>query len=224
MLNVRCHVGETSVKLYSYDVCEALTRGFYRFLIVSVLRTRHKNRNEFNLPGDETGFDSQESKLPTYWKTPFSKICLAMKYGQQTRFIVIDKQADSLYSLIADGQHRATSLSREKWKSPIGPEASLQAHCNLEHFNAVGTSSGMVKLESVLLLMRKMIATAVTPESALEPERILMTLTRVETRRPTHQIMETDASKQWDSSWCSEMNGLFTFKAKHRPLFSYLPD
>ena len=104
-----------------------------------------KNKNEFNLPGGETGFDSQETKLPTYWETPLSKICLGMKYGQQVRFVVIDKQADSLYSLIADGQHRLTSLSREKWKSLIGPEASLQPHCNTEGFNAVGTNSGMAK-------------------------------------------------------------------------------
>ena len=84
-----------------------------------------KNKTEFNLPGGETGFDSEETKLPTYWETPFSKICLGMKYGQQIRFIVINKQADSLHSLIADGQHRATSLTREKWKSLIGPEGSL---------------------------------------------------------------------------------------------------
>ena len=104
-----------------------------------------KNNNEFNLPGGETGFDSQETKLPTYWETDFSKICLGMKYGQQIRYIVIDKQADSLYSLIADGQHRATSLSREKWKSLIGQEGSLQLNCNMEGFNAAGPNSGYSK-------------------------------------------------------------------------------
>ena len=101
--------------------------------------------NAFNLPGGETGFDSQETKLPTYWDTPFSKICLGMKINQQMKFVVIDKQADSLYSLIADGQHHATSLSREKWKSLIGPEGSLQPHCNTQGFNAVGTNTGMAK-------------------------------------------------------------------------------
>ena len=122
-----------------------------RTYLLSLQRTFHydsdfwKNKNEFNLPGGETGFDSQETKLPTYWETPFSKICLGMKYGQQIRYIVINKQAHSLYSLIADDQHRATSLSREKWKSLIGPEASLQAHCNMEGFNAVGTNSDMAK-------------------------------------------------------------------------------
>ncbi|PFX16288.1 hypothetical protein AWC38_SpisGene19441 [Stylophora pistillata] len=35
------------------------------------------NFDAFNLPGGETGFDEQESKLPTYWNTSFSKICLS---------------------------------------------------------------------------------------------------------------------------------------------------
>ena len=70
-----------------------------------------------------------------------------MKIDQQIEFIVIefDKQADSLYSLIADGQHRATSLSREKWKSLINSGGSLQPHCNTQGFNAVGTNSDMSK-------------------------------------------------------------------------------
>ena len=84
-----------------------------------------------------TGFDSHETKLPTYWNTSFSKICLGMKIGNQTKFIVINKQANSLYSLIADGQYRNTLLGRKTWKSLIGPHASLQSNCNKEGFNAI---------------------------------------------------------------------------------------
>ena len=54
----------------------------------------------------------------------------------QPKFIVINKQANSLYSLIADGKYRSTSLGRETWKSLIGSEASLQHNCNREGFNA----------------------------------------------------------------------------------------
>ena len=62
-----------------------------------------------------------------------------MKIGQQpVKFIVINKQANSLYSLIADGQYRNTLLGRETWKSLIGSDASLQLNCNKEGFNAVG--------------------------------------------------------------------------------------
>ena len=58
-----------------------------------------------------------------------------MKIGQQIKFIVINQQANSLYSLIADGQYRSTSLGRDTWKSLIGSEVSLQFSCNKEGFN-----------------------------------------------------------------------------------------
>ncbi len=107
--------------------------------------TYWSDKNKYNLPGGKTGFDTQETKLPTYWNTSFYKICLGMKVGQQLNFIVINKQADSLYSLIADGQYRATSLGRNTWKTLIGSNASLQHNCNMEGFNAVGNRSELSK-------------------------------------------------------------------------------
>ena len=99
------------------------------------------NTREFNLPGGKTGLNSQETKLPTYWNTPFSKVCLGMKIGQQIKFIVINTGATSLYSLIADGKYRPTSLRRNAWKKLIGSRASLQVNCNKQGFNAVCTVS-----------------------------------------------------------------------------------
>ena len=96
------------------------------------------NKETFNLSGGKIGFDDSETKLPTYWNTSFSKICLGMKINNQINFIEITKSASSLYSLIADGQYRNTSLGRDKWKSLIGSEASLQYNCNKEGFNAYG--------------------------------------------------------------------------------------
>nr|XP_058960272.1 uncharacterized protein LOC131787202 [Pocillopora verrucosa] len=98
------------------------------------------NRNAYNFAGGKTGFDSQETKLPTYWNTSFSKICLGTKIDHQLKFIVIHRHANSLFSLIADGKYRATSLGRNTWKSLVGPQASLQLNCNKEGFNAVGDS------------------------------------------------------------------------------------
>ncbi|XP_066026058.1 uncharacterized protein [Pocillopora verrucosa] len=95
------------------------------------------DRNEYNSPGEETGFDENEKKLPTYWNTSFSRICLGMKIDQQLRFIVVNKQADSLYSLIANGKYRETSLGRNTWKEMVGANASLQKNCNKEGFNVV---------------------------------------------------------------------------------------
>ena len=94
-----------------------------------------KNHDKVNLFGGETGFDEQESKLPTYWNTSFSKICLGMKINKHHKFIVINRLADSLHSLIADDQYRNTSLGRDEWKALIGSNASLQHNCNREGFN-----------------------------------------------------------------------------------------
>ena len=55
--------------------------------------------------------------------------------------MVIQQSANSLYALIADGGYRAVSLGRNKWKSLIGPQASLQANCNKEGFNVMVRSS-----------------------------------------------------------------------------------
>ena len=63
-----------------------------------------------------------------------------MKISGQLRFIVFNKQANSLHSLIADGTYRATSLGRNEWKKLIGAQGSLQLNCSKEGFNAVGTS------------------------------------------------------------------------------------
>ena len=60
-----------------------------------------------------------------------------MKLGNLLSFITIRKQASSLYSVIADGQYRDTSLGRDTWKSLIASEASLQKTCYKEGFNAL---------------------------------------------------------------------------------------
>ncbi|XP_078351549.1 uncharacterized protein LOC144636260 [Oculina patagonica] len=113
--------------------------------------TYWSDKNESNLLGGKTGFDGNETKLPTYWNTPFSKSCLGMKIGQQIRFIVINKEANSLYSLIADGQYRETVLGRDTWKTLIGSQATLQTGCNREGFNpscSAGSSKARIGIVS----------------------------------------------------------------------------
>ena len=95
------------------------------------------NKNPFNIPGGETGFDRNQTKLPTYWNNSFSRICLGMKIDQQQlKFMVINSTEKSLYSLIADGNYRKTSLGRDTWKTLIGSNVTLQPYCNMEGFNA----------------------------------------------------------------------------------------
>ena len=94
-------------------------------------------RFSYNPAAGKTGFDMLETKLPAYWSTPFDKVCLGMRVGgQQLNFVVLNMTANSLFSLIADGRYRATSLGRNTWKSLIGAQASLQRNCNREGFNA----------------------------------------------------------------------------------------
>ena len=68
-----------------------------------------------------------------------------MKIGQQIKFLVINKQANSLYALVADGKYRATSLGRNTWKTLIGSRAVLQTNCNKEGFNSAGSVKGYSK-------------------------------------------------------------------------------
>ena len=81
-----------------------------------------------------------------------------MKIGQQINFIVINKKANSLYSLIADGQYRNTSLGRNTWKTLIGSQGSLQSNYDKEGFNAASSD------ELVSLATMRITAFSVTPE------------------------------------------------------------
>ena len=62
-----------------------------------------------------------------------------MRVDNQIKFIVINKNASSLHSLIADGEYRSTSLGPDTWKLLISPLGSLQGNCNKEGFNAMST-------------------------------------------------------------------------------------
>ncbi|KAL9953274.1 hypothetical protein ACROYT_G040668 [Oculina patagonica] len=104
------------------------------------------DKNTYGVPEGATGLDQEETKLPTYWNTPFTKICLGMKIpGEDTRFLVLDKEAVSLHALISDGKYRPTSLGRNTWKTLIGSQASLQLNCNREGFNVQSDNTDFSK-------------------------------------------------------------------------------
>ena len=135
-----------------------------------------------------------------------------MKINSQISFIEITKSASSLYSLMADGQYRSTSLGRDKWKSVVGPDASLQLNCNKEGFNAECTMTARSKKqESVSLLTRTEIATLVILGSGLAQEEIMMTLTHVETTLDLAEIMGISVLKPWDTFWYSERELLLIY-------------
>ena len=73
--------------------------------------------------------DDKETKLASYWTLPFTELRLGMKVDGTIRWITFSYTASSLYSLIADGQYRRTSIGKSKWRSLV-PRSSLQRNCN----------------------------------------------------------------------------------------------
>ena len=57
-----------------------------------------------------------------------------MRVDGDKKWIMLDYDASSLYSVIADGQYHNTSAGRATWLSLIAG-SSLQANCNYEGFN-----------------------------------------------------------------------------------------
>lgn len=92
------------------------------------------DKNTFSEVSGTTGFDLEETKMPSYWSNNFTQICLGMRVGDLTKWLTIDLQATSLHSLIAENIHKPTTLGRNKWKSLIDG-SSLQQECNMEGFN-----------------------------------------------------------------------------------------
>jgi hypothetical protein len=92
------------------------------------------NKESYAVEDGLEGLTEKESKLDSYWNTPFKKICLGMTVNGDRKWMMLDYEASSLYSLIADGQYRSTSAGRVAWKSLIA-SSSLQPNCNHEGFN-----------------------------------------------------------------------------------------
>ncbi len=92
------------------------------------------NKESYAVEDGLEGLTEKESKLASYWNTPFKKICLGMTVNNETRWMMFDYNASSLYSVIADGQYRGTSAGRATWLSLIAG-SSLQENCNYEGFN-----------------------------------------------------------------------------------------
>ena len=92
------------------------------------------NKESYAVEDGLEGLTEKESKLASYWNTPFKKICLGMTVNGDRKWMVLDYEASSLYSVIADGQYRNTTAGRHAWKSVI-VDSSLQANCNKEGFS-----------------------------------------------------------------------------------------
>lgn len=61
----------------------------------------------------------EETKLSSYWSTPFTRLCLGMRDAaeQDTNWISLEHAATSLRDVINNGTYTATNLTITKWKS-----------------------------------------------------------------------------------------------------------
>ena len=80
------------------------------------------------------GLTEKQTKLASYWNTPFDKICLGMKVNGVTKWIVINRQATSLFNVIADEDRKDTTAGKDPWRS-LMDSSLLDKYCNREGFN-----------------------------------------------------------------------------------------
>ncbi|XP_028390758.1 uncharacterized skeletal organic matrix protein 5-like isoform X2 [Dendronephthya gigantea] len=96
------------------------------------------DKKVFNEDDGLEGMSEKETKLASYWNTPFTKICLGMKdKSDSVKWIVIKHKANSLFELIANGEFIETKVGENQWKSLI-TDSELQPYCNKEGFNIDG--------------------------------------------------------------------------------------
>ncbi|PFX11555.1 Sushi, nidogen and EGF-like domain-containing protein 1, partial [Stylophora pistillata] len=134
--------------------------------------------------------------------TPVMKID-GSKIDQQLKFIVINKQADSLYSLITDGKYRNTSLGRDTWKKLLGNNTSLQLKCNEEGVNS-GCAGKIASARIGIVTNNEDDCISCDSRLGFGTEGVVDKTKPVETRLNTSQIMETNTSKPWVMYWFSE--------------------
>ncbi|XP_028396056.1 uncharacterized protein LOC114520053 [Dendronephthya gigantea] len=91
------------------------------------------NKESYAVEDGLEGLTEKESKLASYWNTPFKKICLGMTVNGDRRWMMLDYEASSLHSLIAGNQFQRTSAGKNAWMSMI-VGSLLQANCNREGF------------------------------------------------------------------------------------------
>ncbi|CAB4019509.1 Hypothetical predicted protein, partial [Paramuricea clavata] len=92
------------------------------------------NNESYAVENGLEGLTEKESKLASYWNTPFKKICLGMTVNADRKWIMLDYEASSLCSVIADEKYRSTTAGRPAWKYLIAG-SSLQLNCNEEGFS-----------------------------------------------------------------------------------------
>lgn len=85
-----------------------------------------------------TSLNEDETKLSSFWSTPFTRLCLGMKHPDNgvTNSIVLNYPASSLRDVIGDGTFRPTNLSVTEWKKLLN-NSGIQHGCQIQGFNSI---------------------------------------------------------------------------------------
>ena len=94
------------------------------------------NKETFAVQDGLEGLTDKQTKLASYWNTPFNKICLGMKVKNVQNWITIPYNATSFFDLISDGVYKNVNTGKKTWQSLING-SSLQSNCNKKGFNVV---------------------------------------------------------------------------------------
>ncbi len=68
-----------------------------------------------------------------------------MTVNDEIKWMMLNYNASSLYSVVADGEYQETTAGRRAWKSLI-VGSSLQRNCNKEGFNIFYSSENEIRL------------------------------------------------------------------------------
>ena len=70
----------------------------------------------YNVAGG-TSLEKVETKLSTYWSTPFTRLCLGMSYRkEEAKWISLSYSGSSLWHVISNGTYIPTNLTAGEWK------------------------------------------------------------------------------------------------------------
>ncbi|KAK3742227.1 hypothetical protein QZH41_008995, partial [Actinostola sp. cb2023] len=98
------------------------------------------DKRTYNPSAGKTGFDTMETKLPFYWSTPFTHLCLGMKIGHVTRWLKVVYSGNSLYDVISGGKFDQFPNKVSEWRSLV-PGSSLQHYYRIGFNNKASVDS-----------------------------------------------------------------------------------
>ncbi|KAL9980372.1 hypothetical protein ACROYT_G008948 [Oculina patagonica] len=83
----------------------------------------------------------QENKLPGYWLSNFTKICVTMIFPTVSSSILVNHAARSLYSALHDGAKKTWTADLSSMKTP----SNIDKNCLVQGLNLLGPQPFMIK-------------------------------------------------------------------------------